>query len=76
VFEPEELRQYRVQRRMTDVKFLAAASHPPSQWIPGAKQLDREANHSSPFSVEVKNIWSYISTLSYMLMAWCIIKHE
>jgi hypothetical protein len=29
----------------------------------GAKRLAREANHSLPSSVEVKNAWSYNTTL-------------
>jgi hypothetical protein len=40
---------------------------PPIQWIPGAlslrfKRSGREADHSPPSSVEVKNFWNYIST--------------
>jgi hypothetical protein len=30
---------------------------------------------SSPFSFEVKKVWSYTSTPSYIVMAWCLIKH-
>jgi len=40
----------------------------PIQWVPGALSLQvnlpgREADHSPPFSAEVKNEWSYTSTL-------------
>jgi len=44
------------------------ATQPPSQGVPvtfslGVTRPGREANHSSPASAEVKNAWSYISTL-------------
>jgi hypothetical protein len=43
-------------------------TQPPIQWVPGtlsleAKQPGREADHSPPSSAEVKNAWSYTSTL-------------
>jgi hypothetical protein len=31
----------------------------------------REAYHSPPSSVEVKNVWGYISSPQYAFMAWC-----
>jgi hypothetical protein len=42
-------------------------TQPPIQWVPGAlslavKQPEREADHLSPSSAEVKNAWSYTST--------------
>jgi hypothetical protein len=42
-------------------------TQPPIQWIPGAlslgvKRPGREADHSRPSSVEVKNAWSYTCT--------------
>jgi len=42
-------------------------TQPPGQRILGAlslgvKRPDREADHASPSSAEVKNAWSYIST--------------
>jgi hypothetical protein len=42
-------------------------THPPIQRIPrvpspGEKRLGREADHSHPSSVGVKNAWSYTST--------------
>jgi hypothetical protein len=42
-------------------------TQPSIQWVPealslGVKLLRREANHSAPSSVEVKNAWSYTST--------------
>jgi hypothetical protein len=41
-------------------------TQPPVQWVPGAlslvvKRPGREADHSHPSSVEVKNAWSYTS---------------
>jgi hypothetical protein len=54
-------------------------TQPPIQWIPGALSLGvkltrREADHSPPSSVEVKNAWSYTSTPQYVFMAWCLVK--
>jgi len=51
----------------------------PVQWVAGAlsplvKWLEREADHSLPFSDEVKNAWSYTSTPQYVFMARCLIK--
>jgi len=42
-------------------------TQPLIQWVPGVlslgvKQLERESDHSPPFSAEVKNAWSYTST--------------
>jgi hypothetical protein len=39
-----------------------------------AKRPGREADHSSPSSVEVKKAWGYTSTHSYSFVAWCLIK--
>jgi hypothetical protein len=41
-------------------------TQPPTQWvlavlIPGVKRPGREADHSPPSRVEVKNVWSYTS---------------
>jgi hypothetical protein len=35
----------------------------------------RKPDHSPPYSVEVMNEWSYSSTVVYVLMSWCLIKH-
>jgi hypothetical protein len=37
--------------------------------------VQHEADHSSPSAAEVKNAWSYTSTLPYVLMAWYSVKH-
>jgi hypothetical protein len=44
----------------------------PIQWVPGVftpvvKRPGREADHSHPYSAEVKNAWSYTSTRSIRL---------
>jgi hypothetical protein len=56
-------------------------TQPPIQSIPGAlslgvKRPGREAYHSLLSSAEVKNVWSYTSTLQYVFMAWCLVKHR
>jgi len=38
--------------------------------------VGREADHSTPSSAEVKNMWSYISTPQYSFMAWCSVKAQ
>jgi hypothetical protein len=57
-------------------------TQPPIQWAPGAlslgvKRLGSEADHSSPPSAEVKNVWSSVPPLSqYPFMAWCSVKAQ
>jgi hypothetical protein len=51
-------------------------TQPPIQWVPGMKLPGREVDHSYPFSAEVKNTWRYTSTLPYVFMAWCLVKHR
>jgi hypothetical protein len=56
-------------------------TQPPIQWVPGTltpevKQLWREADHLPPSSAEVKNAWSYTSTLPYSFMACCLVEHR
>jgi hypothetical protein len=46
----------------------------PIQWVPGAHSLGvkrpgREADHSLPFSAEIKNAWIYTSIPPYTFMA-------
>jgi hypothetical protein len=52
----------------------------PIQWVPeillGDKAARRQADHSPPSNAEVKNTWSYTSTLPNVFMAWCLIKHR
>jgi hypothetical protein len=48
-------------------------TQPSIQWIPGAlspgvKLPGREADHSSPTSVEVKKTWIFTSTTPYVFM--------
>jgi len=52
---------------------------PPIQWVPGVlaagvKRPGRESDHSPQSSAELKNAWSYTSTLQYAFMAWCSVK--
>jgi hypothetical protein len=54
---------------------------PPIQWVPGAlsqrvKRPGREADHSPPYSAEVKNEWIYISTPQYISIAWYSVKES
>jgi hypothetical protein len=64
--------RYRVQ--------TGSRTHPDSYPIstgalyPGVKQVGREADHSLPYSVEVKNEWGYTFTHPYVFMAWCLVK--
>jgi hypothetical protein len=37
--------------------------------FPGVKQQERESDHSSPTSAEVKKMWIYTSTPLYVFMA-------
>jgi hypothetical protein len=39
----------------------------------GLKRPGREADHSSPSRVEVKNTCRYTSTPPYVFMAWCLV---
>jgi hypothetical protein len=60
-----------------------SGAHPPSFLSNGyrllslkVKQPDREVDSSPPSNDEVKNAWSYISTLRYVFMAWRLVKHR
>jgi hypothetical protein len=49
----------------------SGATQPPIQWVlgelfSGVKRPEHEADHCPPSSVEVKNAWSYTSTLQYV----------
>jgi hypothetical protein len=53
----------------TAFRMVLGPSQPHIQWVSEAlslwvKQPGREADHSLPSSAEVKNVWSYTSTLS------------
>jgi hypothetical protein len=47
----------------------------PAALLSGVKRPTREADHSPPFSAEVKNAWSYISSPPYVFMALFLVKH-
>jgi hypothetical protein len=56
-------------------------TQPPIQWVPGVlslgvKRPGREAKHWPPSSAEVKNEWSYTSTIRYTSIAWCSVKAQ
>jgi hypothetical protein len=60
---------------------IGVDTQPPIQWVPGTlslgiKRPGREADHSPPFSAEVKNAWSYTSTPQYFFMTYCLLKHR
>jgi len=42
----------------------------------GVKRSGREAHHSPPCSAEIRNVLSYTSTLQYIFVEWCLIKHR
>jgi hypothetical protein len=42
----------------------------------GIKGLRREADHSIPKRVEVKNTWSYTYTPPYALIPWYVVKQR
>jgi hypothetical protein len=42
----------------------------------GAEWPRREADYTFPRGVEVKNLWSYITTAQYIFMARCLVKHR
>jgi hypothetical protein len=45
-------------------------------FLPGGRWPGREANQSPPFNAEIKNACSYTSTVPYIFMKWCLIKHR
>jgi len=63
--------------------FSVTASRPvlgPTQWVPGSLSLrvklsGCKADHSPPSNAEVKNVWCYTYTLSYVFLA-CLVKYS
>jgi hypothetical protein len=54
-------------------------THLPNHWLPGtlssgAKWPQHKTDHSIPSFADVKNVWSYTSTLQCILLVWCLIK--
>jgi hypothetical protein len=61
------------------MKLVLGTKQPHILWIlrfisPGIKGPGREIDESHPFSVEVKNDWSFASILPSHFIAWCLIK--
>jgi hypothetical protein len=57
------------------------STQPFIQWVPrapslGLKRQRREADHSSPTSVEDKKMWIYTSTLPYAFIAYQLLTHR
>jgi hypothetical protein len=55
-------------------------NQPPFQWVPvalslGVKRQGREADHSPPFSAEVKNEWRYTSTPLYQCLHGVVLSY-
>jgi hypothetical protein len=44
-------------------------TQPPIQWVPGVKRPERETDHLSQASAEVKKMWIYTSTPPYAFKA-------
>jgi hypothetical protein len=72
-------------RQERDIFLFATASGPPLQNTaspePGVlsvrvKWPGHEAHHSTPSGAEVRNAWNYTSTLPYVFMACCLVKHR
>jgi hypothetical protein len=49
---------------------------PPIQLVKGVLTPGIKRDHPPPYSVEVKNGWSYTSTPLYVFKAWCLVKHR
>jgi hypothetical protein len=72
---------YTIYEEDTASRPALGPTQPPTQWVQGAvslgvKRLEREADHSPPSNAEVKNEWSYTSTLRHAYMAWCSVKNK
>jgi hypothetical protein len=93
---PEDSRVNRIRTRRRGIRssnsFFATASRPalgptqpPIRWMSGPLPPTgkaNEADHTTPASVEVRNVWSYIHALAhtdiyiYILVSRCLIKHR
>jgi hypothetical protein len=54
---------------------LGRTQHPEA-YLLGIKRPEREADHSSQSSAQVKDAWNYTSTPRYAFMAWCSVKAQ
>jgi hypothetical protein len=48
----------------------------PVQWVPNVKQAGPEANYLPSFILKVENVWIYVTTPSFVFVAWCFVKHK
>jgi hypothetical protein len=65
--------------RGTNILLFTSASRPalePTLLYEGHKRPGSEADHSPPANTEIKNAWTYISTLEYVFTAWYLVKHR
>jgi hypothetical protein len=65
---------YRISIILTESRPGLGPTQLPIRWIlgaifPGVTRPGREADDSPPSSAEVKNVWSYTSTLSYVVLS-------
>jgi hypothetical protein len=69
---PAEAGNLSLHHRVQNCSGAQAAFYPMGTMgsFPGGK-----ADHSRPYSAEVKNAWSYTSTPQYVFMVWCLVKH-
>jgi hypothetical protein len=69
---------YSLHRRVQNGSGAHPASYPRGTrgFFLGGKAEGREADHSPPSSVEIKNAWSYTSSPQRVFMAWCLVKHR
>jgi hypothetical protein len=59
----------------------SGSMQPPIQLTPGAlpsglKRTGPKAMLPPPSNTEVKHAWSYTSTLPYVFIAWCLMRHR
>jgi hypothetical protein len=75
---PSGAGNFSLHNRVQNVSGAHPASYPMGTGgsFLGVKRPGREADHSPPYSAEVKNAWSYTLTPQYVFMAWCLVKHR
>jgi len=64
--------------------FFSSPSHSDRPWglvgiggsLRGNIRPRHEADHAPTSSAEIKNAWSYYISFSYVIKAWCLVKHR